>query len=91
MLKLTPAITKSLASVKEGGAEREGILPGVTQQPLAWTNSWTLTCREGQKGGALLKSSVGIQNPLGLEGGGILELVRIVENGVELWEHRGAL
>ena len=91
MLKLTPAITKSLASVKEGGAEREGILPGVTQQPLAWTKSLTLTCTEGQKGGALLKSSVGIQNPHGLEGGGILELVRIVENGVELWEHRGAL
>ena len=91
MLKLTPAITKSLASVKEGGAEREGILPGVTQQPLAWTKSLTLTCTEGQKGGALLKSSVGIQNPLGLEGGGILELVRIVENGMEQWEHRGAL
>ena len=66
------------------------MLPGVIQQPLAWTKAWTLTCREGQKGRAPLKSCVGIQELLGLKGGGILELIRVMENRVEQWEHHGA-
>lgn len=49
--------------------EREGALPGATQQPLAQRKTWKLTLREGWKGRAPRKSSAGIQDPLRLEGG----------------------
>lgn len=57
-----PAIRNPLAYVK-GGAEREGVLPGATQQSLPRKKAWLLTTEKG-------RDSVGVQGPLRLLGPG---------------------
>ena len=83
-LSFKPAIRNPPADVTGRGSEKEGILPSLEK-----SMDTDLQRRSERRGCS--KRFVGIQEPLSLEGGGFLELVRVVEDSVEQWEHYGVL